>query len=106
MPKMKNILPHMRNNKVRVNGNSYKLNNEGEAFIEDEIAIGILLQDSAWRKVIDRIPIKSPLEDGIDYSKMHKDELIALLNYKNIEFDPKAKKAELIQLVQQLPLGE
>ena len=106
MSKMKNILPHMRNNKVRVNGNSYQLNNEGETFIEDEIAIGILLQDSAWRKVIDRIPIKVPLEGTIDYSKMHKDEIIALLNYKNIEFDPKAKKDELIRLVQQLPLGE
>lgn len=106
MVKLRNRLVHMRNAKVGVNGKTYSLNNEGEIEIDDVIAISYLLQNDAWIKVFERKPIVIDDQSLIDYSKMHKDEIIALLNYKNIEFDPKAKKAELIQLVQQLPLGE
>jgi len=106
MVKLKNRLGHMRNAEVGVNGKTYSLNKEGEIEIDDVIAISYLLQNDAWIKVFERKPIVIDDQSPIDYSKMHKDELIALLNYKNIEFDSKAKKAELIQLVQQLPLGE
>ena len=108
MAKLKNILQHMRNAKVQVNGNVYDLNSDGEMEITDEIAISHLLQNSAWRKVINRNPIisRTPIKASVDYSKMHKEEIIALLNYSRIQFDSKAKKSELVELAQQISLGE
>ena len=109
--KLKNKLMHMRNAKISVNGKMYSLNDEGEIEIEDVIAISYLLQNDAWikvfeRKVFERKPVIVDNQLPIDYSKMHKDEIIALLNYNKAQFDPKSKKTELVELAQQLQLGE
>jgi hypothetical protein len=104
--KLKNKLMHMRNAKISVNGKTYSLNDEGEIEIEDVVAISYLLQNDAWIKVFERKPIIVDNQLPIDYSKMHKDEIIALLNYNKAQFDPKSKKTELVELAQQLQLGE
>lgn len=105
--KLKNSLPHMKNSNIEVNGNSYRVV-DSILEIEDEIGISYLLQNSAWHKVLERTPVRTPIQSNInvDYSKMHKKELIALLNYRNISFDPELKKPELLELVQNLQLGE
>jgi hypothetical protein len=108
MSKLKNSLAHMRNAKVCVNGIEYFIC-DGEIDIDDEVAISYLLQNNVWRKVINRAPVcvNTPsINSPIDYSKMHKDEIVALLTYNKIQFDPKSKKTELVELAQQLQLGE
>lgn len=105
--KLQNSLPHMRNSNVMVNGETYKIN-EGIIDIEDEIGISYLLQNSAWSRVnvVNRSPLRTPIQTTtVDYSKMKKEEIVALLKYKNVQFDETSKKAELVEIAQQLNLG-
>lgn len=93
----------MFNGKVNVGGTIYGIDMNG---VIDNVSPehGVLLsQGSAWVEIVDRKPIQrtkieEPVE--IDLDSLKKDDLIKLLEYKNIEFDKGMKKSELKALLE------
>jgi len=114
----------MRNAGVQVRGNIYQTNAEGVTTtdVKDEDSV-VLLQNAAWQRVIERSPVTSgyvqvegsvndlatvttvasttdePIVVNPDYQAMKKKDLITLLEYRKIKFDPTMKKVELIKLL-------
>ena len=101
--KFRNKLPHRFGGKVNVGGKIYDIDMNG---VIDNVSSehgALLSQGSAWVEIVDRKPIqRTKIEEPVkmDLNSLKKDDLIKLLEYKNIEFDKGMKKSELKALLE------